>query len=74
MSIHTDTPTLADYHDLARAGLKLYRINNDPLTAHAAEILLQTTSVPLTRPQQNAALVLKNQVEAYRALFPLPAD
>ena len=62
--------TLFEYHALARQGMQLYAITKDPLTASGVELLLQAASVPLTAPQQNAALVLKKQVGAYKVVFP----
>jgi hypothetical protein len=60
------------YHTLALQGLHIFRATGDPLTAHAAQLLFQATSVPLTAPQQNAAIVLGKQVRAYNALYPHP--
>ncbi len=67
-----NTPSITDLHDLGTKGIKLYGINRDPLTAHAAAILLQVTKLPLTEPQQNAVLVLTRQVEAYAAVHVEP--
>lgn len=61
--------TLTGIHVLANQGIKLYAINKDPLTAHAAGILAAVTALPLNEPQQNAAIVLKRQVEAHGTLF-----
>lgn len=66
----TSGPTLAEYHALARQGLQLYAVNKDPLTASGVELILKATTVPLTEPQQNAALVIKRQVAAYKVVFP----
>jgi hypothetical protein len=63
---------LAELHALAAEGLQIYAINKDPLTAHAVQLLFQATKLPLSIPQQNAAIVLRNQRDAYLTLFTAP--
>lgn len=72
MTTKPKTAQLAELHELAAEGVKLFAINKDPLTAHAVQLLFQATKLPLSAPQQNAAIVLRNQRDAYLTLFTTP--
>lgn len=64
--------TIKEVHALAAAGIRLYAINRDPLTASAVEILFQARKLPLTEPQRNAQVLLSRQLKAYEVLFTEP--
>lgn len=64
--------TIKEAHDLAAAGIRLYAINRDPLTASAVEVLFKARKLPLTEPQRNAQALLSRQMKAYEVLFTEP--
>lgn len=64
--------TIHSIHDLGRRAIALYAANKDPLTASAAEILLQITQLPLNEPQENARALIDRQLQAYACLYPDP--
>lgn len=64
--------SLPNLDELATQGMRLYALNNDPLTLDAAKILLKAGGSVSTQPQRNAYILLTRQVEAYTALYTNP--
>lgn len=61
--------TLTELHDMAESAMDIYAKTGDPITRSCIRILLTTTQLPLTEPQEKALSVLERQFAAYNALY-----